>query len=417
MVFLACGLNHKTAPIELREQFATSGDDNHRQMLQDLVGQTAINEAVLLSTCNRTEIYCETANTDKSDIIGWLENQQAGHHIPLEKTLYLYESHTAIKHAMRVACGLDSMMLGEPQILGQMKKAFSLAEHSGTVGQNLRPIFHHVFSASKRIRSNTALGVNPISVAFASVNLIKRVFKELSHLKVLLIGSGETSQLVAKYLQKDGIKDFFIANRTLDNALQFAKDIDGTCLSISDIPSYLQRADIIISATACPLPFITKSLVKNALDERGDAPQFYLDLSVPRDIESNVHELKNAFLYNIDDMQGLITEGMNERQDAATHAEEIIEYELDDYIRWHRSLRAKDILCEYRNQMNLLSEKELHRILNLHANGQLDATEALHELKRRLVNKLTHKPTVGLKKAASDEREDILDITTYLFKD
>ena len=415
MVFLACGLNHKTAPVNVREKVAAGNDDKQHLLLKSLMVKPEVKEAAILSTCNRTEIYCEAASQDI--IIPWLAENHALKTDFLSKHIYAHQADDAVKHAMRVASGLDSMILGETQILGQMKKTFNLAEAYGSIGPTLRPIFHHVFSACKRIRSNTAIGLSPVSVAYASVNLIKRIFKDLKTLNVLLIGSGETSQLLAKYLYKENVQQFYIASRTLENAKKLASTLDGHSLTIGDIPNYIAKADIVVSATACPLPFISKTLMGKALKQRRQAPIVRLDLSVPRDIEEEVHELANAYLYNIDDMQGLVNEGLSIRQDAANHAEQIIECELDDYIRWHRSLRAKETLCQYRDKMNLIGDDEVERVLTQVQAHKLNPEDALRELKRRLVNKLAHKPTVGLKRAASDNRQDILSIASYLFEE
>lgn len=413
MVFLALGLSHKTAPIDVREKIAQPNDQKSKSLLEKFINLPYVNEAALLSTCNRTEVYCDTS--DRDAIMPWLaEHHQLEKHY-LHKHLYHFENFDAIKHAMRVASGLDSMMLGEPQIFGQMKSAFKLAEDVGSIGPTLRPIFHHIFSASKRIRSNTAIGVNPVSIAYASVNLIKGLFSNFKALNVLLIGSGQTSQLLATYLKREGVTEFYVASRTQDNANALADTLNGHGLSLTEIPNQMTHADIIISATACPLPFITKTLVENALKSRNQKPIFLLDLSVPRDIENEVKQLPNTHLYNIDDIQFLVDEGLNERQDAARHAEQIIDCELDDYIRWHRSLKAKEIICRYRQRATLMGDAEVKRSLARHQLGDVTIEEAMHELKHRLINKLAHKPTVGLKRAASDNQHDILTLFSYLF--
>lgn len=416
MIFLACGINHKTAPIAVREQISAANDEHNEKLLKRIMSLDGVSEAALLSTCNRTELYCVTKESDI--IIPWLAKE---HLLSSDKTnnyFYKHKDNKGIRHAMRVACGLDSMMLGEPQILGQMKKAFKLAETVGAIGPTLRPIFHHIFSASKRIRTRTGIGVNPVSVAYACVNLIKKIFPDgLENKSAFLIGSGETSQLVAKYLTQAGIKSFFVASRTLSNATVLAREVNGKPFTIGEIPEVLPHADVVISATACPLPFISRGLVERSMAQRAQQPMFLLDLAMPRDIEQDVHELENVYLYNIDDMQDLVDEGMSERASAADHAEQIIDYELDEYLRWHRSLRAKDTIINYRELANTQAEAELARSLKRLNSGTITASKALEELKYRLVNKLVHKPSVGLKRAAIDERDDILALTFYLLKD
>ncbi|KTD66105.1 glutamyl-tRNA reductase [Legionella spiritensis] len=411
MVFVACGLNYKTAPLEMREKIALT-PTMHDTLLQKLVGHVTINEAAVLSTCNRTEIYCDT--NDPDSLIPWLAQEHRLSPESLLPHVYLHHGHLGIRHTLRVASGLDSMMLGEPQILGQMKQAYQSACRIGTVKTNLRHVFEYVFSASKRIRNQSGIGTNPVSIAYAGVQLIGQFFADLNALKVFLIGSGETANLVAKYLHKQGVSQFLVASRTRENAVRLADTIGGKALTIGDIPQYLAEADVVISATACPLPFINKNLVAHTLSKRADAPMFFLDLAVPRDIEPDVGELNKVILYNIDDLQSMITKGMDQRRTAAVQAEQLIDCELDNYIRWHRSLRARDVICDYRNHMQNLAHQELQRALASLAAGS-SQQDVLQEFCRRLVNKLMHHPTQGLRQAAWDGREDLLDLTRYLF--
>ena len=409
-MFLACGLNHKTAPLSVREKIAlpVAMQDT---LLHQLLDLPAVTEAAILSTCNRTEIYCETDDPDI--IVPWLASEHQLSHEEVRPYFYMHHDHDAVRHMLRVASGLDSMMVGEPQILGQIKQAYQQACRVGTVQQTLRNLFPYVFSATKRIRNQSGIGNNPVSIAYAAVQLISRLFSDFASLRVLLIGSGETSSLVAKYLQQQGAQHFMIASRTREHANQLSTRLAGESLSIGDIPHHLSNADVVISATACPLPFISKSLVKHALETRNNAPMVLLDLAVPRDIEADVSELNGAHLYNIDDLQIMIEQGMNERRTAAEHAEQLIEGELDNYIRWHRSLRAKDVICDYRSQMQDLAQFELQRAMQQLSSGQCQYT-VLTEFSSRLVNKLTHRPTVGLRQAARDDRSELLDFARYL---
>lgn len=411
MVFVACGLNHKTAPLDVREKIAlpVALQDT---MLNSLVSLPAVNEAAILSTCNRTEIYCDTE--DPHSIVPWLAHEHQLSPDMIAPYLYVHQGHEGIRHILRVASGLDSMMLGEPQILGQMKLAYQQACRVGTVKSNLRHVFEYMFSASKRVRTQSGIGNNPISIAFAAVQLIGKLFKDYQTLNVLIIGSGETSSLVAKYLHNQGVSRFMIASRTSANAQILAERFAGVALSIGDIPNYLSQADVVITATACPLPFINKGLVEHALNQRAHAPMFFLDLAVPRDIESNVSELEAVHLYNIDDLQAMIEKGMNERRAAAIEAEQLIDCELDNYVRLHRTLQAKGVICDYRNQMQDLAQQELQRAMQKLEAGQCQYS-VLTEFSERLVKKLTHTPTVGLRQAAWDDREELLDLAKYLF--
>ena len=410
-MFVACGLNHKTAPIDLREKVAML-PATQDSLLNSLLALPAVNEAAILSTCNRTEIYCDTNNPGV--LAGWLAYEHQLSPDLLSPFLYFHEGHEGIKHTLRVASGLDSMMIGEPQILGQMKQAYQHACRVGTVKTQLRPVFEYIFSASKRIRSRSGIGANPVSIAYAAVQLIGQLYSSYSSLNVFLIGSGETASLVAKYLHQQGVHQFMVASRTPQNAQKLATDFGGKTLSIGDIPEYLSHADVVISATACPLPFINKSLVEHALKQRNNAPMFFLDLAVPRDIESDVAELEHVHLYNVDDLQIMIEKGMDERRNAALQAEQLIDSELDNYIHWHRSLKAKDVICDYRNQMHDLAKQDLQRALKKLSAGHSPEL-ILNEFSERLVNKLTHYPSTGLKQMAWDGRDDLHTLAKYLF--
>lgn len=411
MVFVACGLNYKTASVSVREQVALN-PATQNQLLQSMLSVPSINEAAILSTCNRTEIYCETEDPDS--LLPWLVQEHQLSPDILTPYFYLHQGDQGIKHTLRVASGLDSMMLGEPQILGQMKEAYKQACLAGTVKKNLRHVFEYIFSASKRVRNLSGIGSNPVSIAYASVQLIGQLFTDYSSLRVFLIGSGETAALVAKYLFKNGVRQFHVASRTHANAQALAESLQGMALTIGDIPEYLSEADVIISATACPMPFINKNLVEHAIKKRPNAPMFFLDLALPRDIEADVNDIPNVTLYNLDDLQLMIEQGMQERRCAALQAEQLIEGELDNYIRWHRSLRANQVIQDYRHHMQYLGQQELQRAVAKLSSG-VNQSDVLQEFCDRLVNKLTHQPTIGLKKAAWEGREDLLDLTQYLF--
>jgi glutamyl-tRNA reductase len=410
MVFVACGLNHKTAPIDVREKVALQAA-SHDVMLDRLMNLPTVNEAAILTTCNRTEIYCDT--NDPLTLAPWLAQEHQLHEDELAPYFYLHPGEQGIRHTLRVASGLDSMMLGEPQILGQMKQAYQEGCRVGSVKNNLRYVFQYVFGASKRIRNLSGISNNPVSIAYAAVQLIGQNFPDYQSLTIFIIGSGETASLVGKYLEKEGVKRFMIASRTHDNATCLANTLAALPLTITDIPQYLPQADVIISATSCPLPFINKSLVEHALKQRNNAPMFFLDLAVPRDIEANVSELPNVHLYNIDDLQKVTAKGMDERRSAAVKAEQLIDSEIDNYIRWHRSLKAKNVICDYRNQMQNLAQQELQRAIQKLSTGQCQYS-VLEEFSERLVNKLTHIPTVGLRHAASNNREEFLALAQYL---
>lgn len=412
MVFTACGLNHKTAPLAVRERVALSSG-MHDRILNHLVNTPFTAEAALLSTCNRTEIYCDIENP--AALPAWIAHQYQLSPDMLTPYLYTYQENQAVHHALRVASGLDSMLIGEPQILGQMKQAYQQAFQLGTVKQTLQTVFQYVFNATKRIRTHSGISKNPISVAYAAVQLIGQVFNDYSTCQIFIIGSGETASLVAKYLQKKGAKHFIIASRNQENAHLLAQSFTGKAISITDIPFYLPKADIIISATTCPFPFINKNLVSHALQQRSMQPMFFLDLAVPRDIEADVGELTGVHLYNIDDLQNVVGKGFKERQVAAQQAEEMVNEALENYIRRHHFLKSKHIICEYREQMQQLAEQELQRATQKLETGMCQFT-VLKEFSERLVNKLTHIPTIGLRQMASDNQVELLNLAQSLLQ-
>lgn len=411
MDFVVCGLNYKTAPLNIRENVAIPPDDQYAA-LQNLLAQPHIKEAAILSTCNRTEFYCVTA--EHNDLVSWVAHYKKILADDVRPCFYLHKGHHGIHHILRVASGLDSMMIGEPQIFGQMKQIYQFAKQQGGIGTNLRTIFEYVFSASKRVRHRSGIGNNPVSIAYAALTMIQQFFADISPLKVLVIGSGEMAALIAKYLYKEGVQQFYIASRTKENAQQLAASFGGLALTIQDIPQYLAKADIVISATACPLPFINKAMVEHALKERNNAPMFFIDLAVPRDIEPDVAELPLVRLCNIDDLQEKTEKGLTERRAAALLAEQMIENELDNFIRWHRSLNAKEIICNYRNHMQTLAQKELDWALGKLA-AQGEPEQIMQQFCDRLVNKLLHYPTTGIKQAAWDDRQDLLELANYLY--
>lgn len=411
MVFVACGLNYKTAPINVREKVAFSPAAQNF-ILNSLLNLPEVNEAFILSTCNRTEIYCDTQNPQI--LTHWLANTHQLSSDALSPYLYIHKGKQGIKHALRVASGLDSMMIGEPQILGQMKQSYQHANQLGAIKTELRPIFEYIFSASKRIRTLSGIGINPVSVAYAAAQQIGQCFADYKSLRVLLIGSGETAALIAKYLHQQGVHHFIVANRTLENAEKLANSFGGKTIPISNLAQYLPEADVVITATACPIPFINKALVTHALQQKAQAPMFFLDLAVPRNIEANITELGQIHLYNIDDLQNKIEKGLEERRQAALHAEQLIENELSNYLQVQRSRKAKKVICDYRTQMQHLAQKELQRALKRLSAGHCQHT-VLNEFSERLVNKLTHNPTTGLKQIAQDGREDLFALAQYLF--
>lgn len=410
-MFVVCGLNHKTAPLDVREQIALPMVQQDA-LLNQLINLTAVHEAAILSTCNRTEIYCNT--DDASVLIDWLAKT---HNLDVEQIkpyYYIHQAEAGVRHMLKVACGLDSMMIGESQILGQLKQTYQEACRVGTIKQTLQELFQYVFNASRRIRQVSGIGKNPVSIAYMAAQLVNNLLPDNTSLTVFLIGSGETAALVAKYLQQKGLYRFIIASRTPENAQKLAKNFAAEVIAITNIPQHLAKADIVISATTCPLPFISKELVQHALLQRQQAPMIFLDLAVPRDIEPDVAQLSAVHLYNIDDLQSMTEQGMSERRTQAVQAETLIEAELEAYHLKHRAYRANDAICNYRTQMQTLAQQELERAMQKLSTGHCQFS-VLNEFSARLINKLTHTPTIRLRQAAQDNQEALLDLVPYLF--
>lgn len=410
MVFVAFGLNHKTAPISVRERIALS-PSMQDVFLQKLVAHPEVAEAMLLSTCNRTEIYCETSNPEL--LCSWFTHENQIPEAYIKPHTYCYQGEDAVRHVLEVACGLDSMMLGEPQILGQLKQAYQDATRLKTI-KHLRAVFEFVFCAAKRIRTQSGIGENPVSVAYAGVQLINKSTPSLKQLNVFLIGSGETASLVAKYLKQMGVKRFTVASRTLEHAQQLAQQLEGIAIDITQIPEYLAQSDVVISATSCPLPFINKKMVAEALRQRANNPMMLLDLAVPRDIEPEVRELDHITLFNVDDLQQIIDKGMEERRRASELAHDLISDELKRFARKYRAQKANHVITNYRSLMQDIANRELERALGKISSGHCHQ-RVLNEFSERLLNKLTHKPTIGLKEIAGDDKDDLLNLAQYLF--
>jgi len=404
---------NQTAPIDIREKVNFLAD-KHDVYLQDLVNQPIIQEAAILSTCNRAEVYCEASNSEF--FLPWMAQTHGITVDEIKPHIYMHNNIDAVRHMMRVACGLDSMVLGEPQILGQLKSAYQTACDFGTIGSQLRNLFDRVFAISKNVRTNTAIGVNPMSIASASVQLAKRIYANIADCRVMLIGAGETIETAAHHLKECGVTQFMIANRSQENAVRLAQDVSAEPLSLSQIPTHLQHADIVITATNSALPIVGKGSVEAALKHRKHKPIFFIDLAVPRDVESQVAELEDVFLYNIDDLKNFTDKSLADRQDAAKVAEEMIELELNEFVAWQRSLEAKHIIRDYRKHMFKHSEVDLQQSLQALQRGD-NSEDVVRQLHRRLVKKMIHQPSVRLRKAGYDGQEDILRLMRSLYGD
>lgn len=413
MSLITLGINHKTAPLDLRERLAFTPQSLPEALLS-LKKLKHVEEVSILSTCNRTEIYCATSKDNDQSIIQWFSNFHGLDADLFRDHLYIHSHVETIRHAMEVACGLDSMVLGEPQIAGQMKDAYALANENGTIGQLLGKLYQRAFSVSKQVRTDTNIGSSPVSVAFAAVSLAKQIFGSLKESTVLLVGAGETIELTARHLHSQGVKNIIIANRSVERAQKLADEFHGKAIGLQHIGEHLYRSDIVISSTASPLPIIGKGTIERALKQRKHEPIFMVDLAVPRDIEPEVSSLNDVYLYSVDDLQSVIAENMESRQQAAEQAVEIIDSQVSHFLDWQRSLSAVDVIAQIRDHTQTMSQDVLSKAKKQLAAGQ-PAEEVLEYLSHTLTNKFLHQPSTHLRQATQDERDDILDIAKNLF--
>lgn len=402
------GLNHTTAPVAMRERVIFS-PQQVPVALNDLVRVSGVNEAAILSTCNRTEVYCNLEeNQGDNRVLDWLSDYHRFSTPEIEPFLYRYSHRSAVQHAFRVACGLDSMVLGEPQILGQLKSAYREASRAGTIGRHLGRLFQNAFSVAKQVRTDTSIGNSPVSVAFAAVSLARQIFGNLSDKTVLLIGAGETIELAARHLASCGIERVIVANRSVERAEALARTYEGEAISIPRIPDVLPQADIVVSSTASPLPLLGKGLVERSLKLRRHRPIFLVDIAVPRDIEPEVGDLPDAYLYTVDDLREVIDENMQSRRAAAGQADEIVLTRAEEFMAW---LRAQDAVCAiitYRGRADDHRREILGRATSMLAQGK-PPEEVLRYLAHSLTNRLTHDATHALHEAGRDGRTELLE--------
>ncbi|MCY3770311.1 MAG: glutamyl-tRNA reductase [Gammaproteobacteria bacterium] len=413
MHLLAVGLNHETAPIEMREKVAF-GSESIQGALSDLTGNAGIAEAAILSTCNRTEIYCGQENPDQKQVLNWLVDHNRLTRGEFDRCLYFHPNEAAVKHAFRVASGLDSMILGEPQILGQMKEAFEKASYAGTTGKILNRLFQHSFRVAKQVRTDTAIGENAVSVAYAGVNLAKRVFTSLAEQTVLLVGAGETIELVARHLRQNAVKAIIVANRSVDKARALAREMGSEAITLGQIPARLHQADIIVTSTASALPILGKGAIEAALKRRKHNPVFILDLAVPRDVEPEVRQLRDVYLYTVDDLKSVVDGNRAMRVQAAEQAENIIDLQVVKFMRWKRSLEAVPAIRTLRESLNELGQLELENALKRLERGA-DPAVVLEQFARDLTNKVAHQPSQVLRQAEIEGNTGLVSAARKLF--
>ncbi len=413
MSLLALGLNHLTAPVAIRER-AAIGNEQLNEALLALKNVNTVTEAAIVSTCNRTEIYCGMSHVGSEPVIQWLHRFLKMQHAHFTPYLFQHSDHDVVRHLMRVCSGLDSMVIGEPQILGQIKQAYRDAAAIGTVGPELSPLFQSAFSVAKQVRTDTTIGHSSVSVAFTAVSLARQVFADLSKHTALLIGAGETIQLAARHLQSNKIGKLLIANRTVQRAATLTQEVGGEALALEDLATALPEADIIISSTGSPLPILGKGAIESALRARRYRTMLIIDIAVPRDVEPQVGDLDNVFLYTIDDLHSVIDENRQSRKNAANQAEQIVSNQAELFMRKRRALGANDTIRAYRDATQKISSELVEKSLRKLASGQ-NPEAVLQQLAHSLTNKMMHTPTTRLRQAAEQDDTDLIDAAKSLF--
>lgn len=416
---IALGINHNSAAVEVRERVAFA-PEQVSEALVDAMRAAALEEVVILSTCNRTEIYAIVPEgnslvlADRArHMIDWMASY---HHLSapeLRESAYHFEGDMALRHIIQVASGLDSMVLGEPQIFGQLKSAYAVASEAGAIGGELGRLFPRAFSIAKQVRTDTAIGENPVSVAYAAVDLAGHIFSDLSRCNALLVGAGETIELVTRHLLEAGVARIVIANRTLGKARELAQQFGAEAVLLSEIPEQLLDADIVITSTASQLPILGKGAVEQAVKARKHRPMLMVDIAVPRDIEPQVGDLPDVYLYSVDDLREIVDQNLKSRQSEARKADLIIAEGVAALTEELRSLLAVDSVKEFRQMAEQLREQELERAMRAIARGD-DPQQVVAQLARGITNKLIHAPTTGLKQASAAGREDLLGIARGL---
>jgi glutamyl-tRNA reductase len=414
MSLLTLGINHTTAPLEVRERVAIDAQ-NLGHALKKLIAVPQVDEAAIISTCNRTELYCEVSQIDqgREEILKWLNRFHNLSSNDTEPYIYDHLDTSVVQHIFRVACGLDSMVLGEPQILGQLKSAYQDAVQAETLGRNLNQLFQRAFSVAKKVRTNTAIGANPVSVASAAVSLSKKIFGDLKKHSALLLGAGETIELTAEHLKSAGIGKIVIANRSVERAQAIADKVGGHGVSLSYVTEALPKSEIVITATASTLPILGKGLVESALKLRKHKPIFMVDLAVPRDIEPEVAKLSDVYLYTIDDLQNVIQHNLKSRKEAADEAENIIEHEVQEFTLWLRSQGVVDTVRAFRTKAEFQRDEVLEKARKMLEQGK-PTEDVLQFLAYKLTNKFTHEPTEALRIAGKEGKNELIDAARFL---
>ena len=407
MNLIVVGLSHKTAPVEIRERLSfpaqTIGEPLNR-----LCTAYEINEGVIISTCNRVEVFAVTRDIEKGlwQVKKFLSEY---HNIPLEgldKHLYAYTSEDAVRHIFRVSSGIDSMIIGEPQILGQVKDAYGYALQHKTAGVIMNKLFHKAFSVAKRIRTETKIGSSAVSVSYAAVELAKKIFGTLEGKIAMLIGAGEMAELAARHLLSSGVQEIIVANRTYEKAIEMAKGFNGTPIMFREFTHYLKKVDIVIASTAAPKFIIHPEQIEEVIKERKNRSMFFIDISVPRNIDPLINNIDNIYLYNVDDLQGVVEANLKERAKEAKEAEAIINEELGNFHRWVKSLDVVPTIVALKKKFEEIRKGEMEKALSGMNNLQEKDKETINAMTKAIINKVVHDPVTHLKKEADKVEGD-----------
>ncbi|MDN5923913.1 MAG: glutamyl-tRNA reductase [Xanthomonadales bacterium] len=413
MPLITLGVNHLTAPVSLRERVAFAPEIT-QAALTDLTHVDGVDEALILSTCNRTEVFCSVVDGAEEQPAHWLYQH---HQLPpgkLDQCLYHYNEDSAVRHLFRVATGLDSLVLGEPQILGQVKEAYQIARTAGSLGTPMDRLMQSTFAVAKQVRSETQIGSQSVSVAFTAVRLAEQVFADLSQACVLLIGAGDTIELAARHLHERKVRRLIVANRTLENAHVLASQFGGYAIALADLPQHLAEADIVIASTASQHPLLSREVIAQALSSRRHRPMFLVDLGMPRDIDPGAAGLRDVFLYDIDDLRQVIEDHRRSRENAAREAEAIIDLQVDRYMAWRRALDLHGPLLSLRQRAEVQRDAVLERARTQLAHGK-PAEDVLTYLAHALTNKLLHAPSSHLREAALNGDTELLHNASRLY--
>jgi glutamyl-tRNA reductase len=412
MPIVVVGINHRTAPVEVRERVVFE-PARIPEALRELSSLPTVRESVIVSTCNRTELYCVTDSAE-SRLGEWLQSyHQLG--ASIHHCLYRHDEMRAVQHAFAVASGLDSMVLGEPQILGQLKDAYRTAQDSGTTGPLLNQLFQSAFSVAKRVRTETQIGANAVSVASAAVAMARTVFASFANRTALMVGAGETIALAARHLHADGLRRMIVANRSVDRAREIAAEFQGFAIGLDEIPSHLREADIVVASTASPNPIITRAMAADALRARKRRPIFMVDIAVPRDIEPEVAELEDVYLFTIDDLQNVVNENMEGRRQAARKADHLIASEVDRFELQLRTRNAAPTIRRLRDQAEYARAHTVEQAKHMLAAGR-SAEDVLEFLSTTLTNRLIHAPSQRLRDAAESGDEQVIEAIADIYR-